>query len=1622
MIQSFGQVARFASAFLIGIPTLAKDLDRTLPATTAAPLRIEKRAADFESTTINEAAVRKVEKDGYLTGVGEATYRLTVPQTGWYELYVQATTWTTDLYLDGALLLHTPFASGVWETGDQFQNNGTWKPGANGAQKTLNLYLVEGGHTLKFSRLWHPGLPWMRGFYLQAATDLSGRVRITTGRDRLVFRRGEAFPIHLQAGQGKEATAVYLKVTDTRAGKVVWEQKKAIGAGTGTMDMDLAIPTDLEGIFDLSATTADARHVDRIIQFCVIDTAKPEFSAELTRKHIATIDCVATEPDYHQGSMRTVTMPWGAYRESGDSGREGGTAAADWFAYTLNLPEVQVPYVLEIDYPDDDERTVPIVLVEHEYGPPEPALGYFTGGVYPLSNSMLTQQFYIFPRVRNPRLLFYNWCSGRRAAAANIRLYRITSGFPTLKYGPGGRVNGMYQEEPLRHLCNFGAMPEGDSWQNILRPTERAVQMMNYVGTNLWNPTIAIYQSMLWPGDSIPGYKIGILPPGPATQKEPMRKDILRLMLLNCEKYGVNFVGDLHIPANNILMRTLDKRFGGDGQLDNDSYQKPWLIVSNEGEVGLKSSYKPYYNALHPGVQDWAAGVIGELAERYGDSPAFKGVSIRFMGWTFAGWQCFPSIAWGYGDYTIARFEKETGIDIPVADDDPKRFHKRYEYLLANQYDAWVGWRTRKMAEYHARLADILTRARPDLKLYQFLHEADFGHTATPDDLERLGWTGVLRETGIDLEACQRNPALVPYATRGFPDGGNRGRDALSNAESRDRSTAVAPIAATARELPGGTASSLYFGTNHEGGYVQFEKLGYDKKTIRGNKKTIYPDASVYPAGIHYLERFANAMADANFTWISEGSHGYGIGQPQYLRPFLSEYRALPMVGMTALGTGDPVALWHGKNGNRSVFYVVNRTWYEPVSAELAFPAAGIVTRLSTGEKITTDGRVLRLTLKPYELLAFAADAAPTSVTASIPAADAKAMEAMVADAGTIVDPRPEALTLLPLSPMQLAKAQIKLTEARQHLAGGRYWRARQAIIHLDMIRVYDALDAYPSGLFHRKAAPRPRSAMQPDTLKLALSPLPGRGATPRLEFAGIIGDARGKGIDIVNISTDATGRLFVLMQNGRVAVFNPDGTYLRSLRTTSRVSSSGYLAIHDKRVLIGDVRTDFPWIFDIRRQGDGPGKFRKPSTVAVDGNRIYVSDTGNKRIQVFSKEEITTPIGVLNLETQPGALAVHGNRLLLVDDRQNLFIYDLTDDQFRRTATFQIRPGAVSVCMPTDESVCIAYRRGRDHSVREYARTNGQWSEKRVVAPSLYDQYPALYQHQAPLVSGPDNQIWFGAGNNGSILSLDPATDKLTQRIKGIHRPLGIGFAPDGTVYAGGYCAPKQPGPVIRRFAADGMPQGTFGPAPLYKGKGVPVWGLLPDRDGGVYVRIIEKGYRKGWPAFTLKKVSPVGAVKNILDLGSLYAKRTRFHPAASWGNLMFDHDGNIILAAAMHVSVMKLTPAGEVLWEASQHPQNAAEIPFESPVDVAVDSRNNVWIADTKRNVVVCLSSQGKHLLTYGGFAGIDDVAGAGFNRPSGIATIATDNQEYLLVGDAGNYRFVKFRLQYREGDTQN
>ena len=87
------------------------------------------------------------------------------------------------------------------------------------------------------------------------------------------------------------------------------------------------------------------------------------------------------------------------------------------------------------------------------------------------------------------------------------------------------------------------------------------------------------------------------------------------------------------------------------------------------------------YNALHPKVQAKYLEIVGELADNLADCKSFEGISMRVpLPWQYAGWNALLTGNKGYGDWTVGEFEKETGIKVPGAPGDPKRFARRYTF------------------------------------------------------------------------------------------------------------------------------------------------------------------------------------------------------------------------------------------------------------------------------------------------------------------------------------------------------------------------------------------------------------------------------------------------------------------------------------------------------------------------------------------------------------------------------------------------------------------------------------------------------------------------------------------------------------------------------------------------------------------------------------------------------------------------------------------------------------------------------------------------------------------------------------------------------------------------------
>lgn len=475
--------------------------------------------------------------------------------------------------------------------------------------------------------------------------------------------------------------------------------------------------------------------------------------------------------------------------------------------------------------------------------------------------------------------------------------------------------------------------------------------------------------------------------------------------------------------------------------LETRPFVEPYSNVLPSMAYGEKSNPAyhtgPMFNPLHPKVEEAILGFVREIGERYGKYRAFKGISFNMFASSMP-W--FGSIHSGYDDTTIQLFKEETGIEVPVDAKDPERFSKRYQFLTYVCRPAWVSWRCWKIHGLFTRIRQALSSARSDLRVTVTLWD----ETVIPNTLgpvsashqigARLSNYELYREAGIDLALYDDEPGLEVDLSMGNPrDRGGHGPNPAAGVNT--------PLAAASmfRDFEFLDAETLAAAHNHSkpglfifncwveawGKHIWFKPDPEDPNlptvslmdgkpaegVLRINSE--YPkdgfwwDSQLritppFPAGPHFLEPYAHAVAELDACRITRGGLFLDKAHTEAIRGFASAYRSLPDVKFDTVGsTTDPVVVRQLRHDGQLFFYIINRDFY-PLPVDLKFTNDPVnIQDLATGETLS-GASVWSVDLGPYELRSFSVspEAAITEFTAIPPpeivqALNVKAQEAL---------------------------------------------------------------------------------------------------------------------------------------------------------------------------------------------------------------------------------------------------------------------------------------------------------------------------------------------------------------------------------------------------------------------------------------------------------------------------------------------------------------------------------------------------------------------------------------------------------------------------------------------------
>ncbi|MCS7220078.1 MAG: PKD domain-containing protein [Anaerolineae bacterium] len=441
---------------------------------------------------------------------------------------------------------------------------------------------------------------------------------------------------------------------------------------------------------------------------------------------------------------------------------------------------------------------------------------------------------------------------------------------------------------------------------------------------------------------------------------------------------------------------------------------------------------------------------------------------------------------------------------------------------------------------------------------------------------------------------------------------------------------------------------------------------------------------------------------------------------------------------------------------------------------------------------------------------------------------------------------------------------------------------------------------------------------------------------------------------DPFGIAIDSAGNVYISDSgywgsdygNNRVQIFNSSGNHIATIgggpcgTGSTQLCWPRYIAIYGNRLYVADAANHRVQIFNINNPaapsyiatlgqtsspGSGNNQFREPHGVAVDANYIYVADTRNHRVQIFNRNTMAY-VATLGTGYGTGTYQFNFPTDVAIDASGNIYVADFGNkrvQQYNSSHVYQRTYGTTGI---------------------SYVTTNDR------------------FNHPESVAIGPDESIYVVEGLGHRLIKLDASG--IPQWVKGEAGQQGddnahfslltdVAVGPDGRIYTleGRGLVHWMPGATHRLqiFNPDGSYYSGFGGHGSGNYQFINPRGLGFDRQGNLYI--------------------------------------------ADCGN----HRVQIYNRNFAYVATLGVTGQS-----------GSTNDRFNCPSDVAVDKNGYIYVADDGNNRIQVFDSNRQYVRTIGGGG-----TGNSFDRFSdwGPHHLAVDSQERLYVTDSGNSRVQVF-----------
>jgi hypothetical protein len=837
--------------------------------------------------------------------------------------------------------------------------------------------------------------------------NITPMVSISTDRRPLIFAPGERFAFEAR-----------ISLKEAEPGTTIDVQTKLVSASGETMwsdDQRLSIPLDgppmlalnpqlplTEGVYTIHLAAnrpsgfrrqfflpgAAAPLAQRTFEVVVLNSSAAENAPSGNWQSVLEIDPTSPRwwdrlPTWSQlrripgfnrgplGSIRaaSIQLPLGQFVELPSTSQAG---EPHWQAYSLPLESAGVPHLLEIDYPADKEQHFGVALVEPNSSDVVNKVihdtGVFVEGLGLSENKQKqTHRIVFWPRSQAPLLLVTNQHPKAPAHFGQIRVLKYASNRLAAGARPTGtneRIVAAYIALPHFEQSLGTAAPtssNGQRWNDYYQSASRLAEYLVYAGYN----------------SAVLALDVGYLTPDTRHSTPILAADGLELLLRVFDREQLVLMPALNLatplPQLEPLRRSSDPQTSGLEWVGPDG--RSWLQT-----FGTRDGQAPYYNLLDPRVQEVIVRLVGELVDRYSDHGALGGIAVQLSS---DGYAQLPPPEWGLDDATIARFERDTSIQIDAAG--PNRFVVRSARLNGPHAAAWREWRAAQVTEFYRALADRVCSGNEHRRLV-LTAERSFDHPQVnsrilPKILNAIQLDATLLSLGLDRAAVEQIPGITFCATR-----------YISPAEPlQDRAVdlEISDAFATRRRQsgPGTSPAALLYHRSQSRALGSF--AARSPIAIDGDFRLACQPLAHEPA---LLQPYALTLADADCHVLIDGSDVLSPGGNPSLRDARQLLQRLPVSTQVTEVREQPLVVRSFAEPHRVTLLVINASpWQTAAQIALDLQAPTAMTRLAAlsegvdpssamTQMFTPGGPPLALSLEPYAVQAVRFDNANVKV------------------------------------------------------------------------------------------------------------------------------------------------------------------------------------------------------------------------------------------------------------------------------------------------------------------------------------------------------------------------------------------------------------------------------------------------------------------------------------------------------------------------------------------------------------------------------------------------------------------------------------------------------------------